>query len=101
MNDANMKKIREFILSHALDTQNRLPPDSRHSKGRNAIAHYYSCLNSLYHVKETRKIHDNRIDEVMLILNEIYQTADDVDSFDKLTKSKNIPQELSLNEFLL
>lgn len=101
MNDANMKKIREFILSHALDTQNRLPPDSRHPKGRNAIAHYYSCLNSLYHVKETRKIHDNRIDEVMLILNEIYQTVDDVDSFDKLTKPKNIPQELSLNEFLL
>lgn len=101
MNDANMKKIREFILSHALDTQNRLPSDSRHPKGRNAIAHYYSCLNSLYHVKETRKIHDNRIDEVMLILNEIYQTADDVDSFDKLTKPKNIPQELSLNEFLM
>lgn len=101
MNDANMKKIREFILSHALDTQNRLPPDSRHPKGRNAIAHYYSCLNSLYHVKETRKIHDNRIDEVMLILNEIYRTADDVDSFDKLTKPKNIPQELSLNEFLM
>lgn len=101
MNDSNMKKIREFILTHALDTQHRLPPDPRHPKGRNAIAHYYSCLNSLYKVKETRKIPDNRIDEVMLILNEIYQTADDVNSFEKLTKPKNIPQELSLNDFLL
>nr|DAV25828.1 MAG TPA: hypothetical protein [Caudoviricetes sp.] len=37
----------------------------------------------------------------MLILNEIYETADDVNSFEKLTKPKNIPQELSLNDFLL
>lgn len=101
MNDSNMKRIREFILSHALDTQHRLPPDPRHPKGRNAIAHYYSCLNSLYHVKETCKIPDNRIDEVLLILNEIYQTAEDVDSYNKLTKPKNIPQELSLDDFLL
>ena len=67
MNDSNMKTIREFILTHALDTQHRLPPDPRHPKGRNAI----------------------------------YQTADDVNSFEKLTKPKNIPQELSLNDFLL
>lgn len=67
MTNEQMKQIRQYVLENEAYVQENLPYDRRHPSGRNAVAHFYTCLMHHYNVRKVKDIPSSEFNTVMEI----------------------------------
>jgi|TARA_R110000765_G_scaffold339131_1_gene429316 hypothetical protein len=64
LNEFNSKRVWNAIRNGGDYLTGKLPPSSRHPKGRNPYAHIAKCIKSKYKCSY-KEILDEKVDEVM------------------------------------
>ena len=89
MNEANCKRIKQWVMSHQDNLNVRLPDEQDLPYARNAWCHLFGCIADVYHVRGKggyKVIPDSEFDNVMKILQIAYDYGEDPNVYDRFPK---------------